>query len=82
MFRNRCYIIYIVLYIILRIQRCFCQNNEITDYSMDTFDENDNFISRYRLEFNYTTYLFNDFEEIKFMLAITYIIMLKKKINN
>ncbi|KAL6612393.1 hypothetical protein U3516DRAFT_593429, partial [Neocallimastix sp. 'constans'] len=46
---------------------------------MDTFDENDNFISRYRLEFNYTTYLFNDFEEIKFIQNVKKVILCRTK---
>ncbi|ORX69811.1 hypothetical protein BCR32DRAFT_106137 [Anaeromyces robustus] len=62
------YIIYIYCILLTITQKCLSQlsdNSVKINYLMDIYDINDNPIKRYQLHYNYSTYLFNEYYEIK-----------------
>jgi len=73
--------IYIVFIIIFnKIQICFCQSNDenfnndnIGKFVLELYDLDDSLISKYNLHYNYTTYYFNEYDELKLLYVNLYI---------
>ncbi|ORX76779.1 hypothetical protein BCR32DRAFT_248483 [Anaeromyces robustus] len=66
---------YICLYILIikfEITKCnlIKKYNKPTKFSMDTYDENDEYIMRYHLNFNYNTNLFDERDMLKIIGGI------------
>jgi len=66
------YITYILSLIKFEIIKCENELNNNDDdlpinFSLTLYDENFNYVETYPLTFNYTTYLFNEYETIKLL---------------
>jgi len=67
-------IIFIWINLINIIQICVgkkdIDKNNPEKFTIDLFNDNSEFISRYHYTYNYTTLFFNEYEEIKLMYTI------------